>query len=324
MNVNYSAQLIGLLLVLSTCFIGCETTPPTLGISPFLTPAPRQNPQQELKAAWRLYNRKEYHQVIPNVQHILNRYPDTNASIDAHYLLALAYYHIEGYPASVSLFVDYLSMAPEGKYVAECRKFIQQIAMAYEKQYPSSERIKIHLASVEEKLKSEPSVKLKLQQADLIWQLGHFEKSGNLYVTLLDEFPELKSDVLFNRRIELHSDNTYTVLTPTLVSQRDVAKNPIIVTNTYSFRTSGNQYEYTFPKKYYVVTGEVTNRGSETKYGVEIYTTIYGFGHIVYDTNRFSIGRLNPGDTRAFSFRFQNFDNIDAVSYHESKVSYQR
>ena len=207
--------------------MGCETTPPTLGIPAAQTPAPRQNAQQELKSAWRLYDRKEYHQVITNVQQILNRYPDTKASIDAHYLLALAYYHIEGYPSAVTLFVDYLGMDPEGRYADDTRKLIQKIAVAYEKQYPSEDRVKIHLASVEERLKTESSVKLKIEQADLYWQLGRFEQASELYVTLLGEFPELKSDVLFNRRVEMHSDNTYTVLTPTLLFKRMWRKTPL-------------------------------------------------------------------------------------------------
>jgi hypothetical protein len=120
----------------------------------------------------------------------------------------------------------------------------------------------------------------------------------------------------------LHDDNTYTVLTPDYVYQQDVDANPIVISNTHTFRSDGNRYQH--PKKYYVVTGEVTNRSDQTIRNVELFTTIYGFGHIVYDTTNKRLGQMQPGETRAFSLRFQNFDNIDAVSYHESKVTFQR
>lgn len=321
-NVKDSVVIIVLYSVLAPFLIGCETSPPTLGVNSPLTPAVRQSAQHELKMAWRLYERNEYHQTITKVQHILERYPDSRVSTEAKYLLGLSYYYIDGYPDAVTLFVDYLAEAPEGQYAENCSRLVQHIAIAYEKKYPSDERIRAQLALVDQELNSTSSLPLKLKRADLNWQLARYDKAGKLYSDLFEEYPAIGNDVLFNRRIELHSDNTYTVLTPSLMYQREINENPIVVRNVHSFRTSGGRYQH--PKKYYVVTGEVTNRSNEAIDGVELFTTLYGFGHIVYDTHSHNIGQVKPGDTRAFSLRFQNFDNIDAVSYHESKVSYQR
>jgi hypothetical protein len=59
-------------------------------------------------------------------------------------------------------------------------------------------------------------------------------------------------------------------------------------------------------------------------YGVQVFVTIYGFGNVVFDTSTINIGRLNPGETRAFSVRFSNFDNIENVRRHEAVGTFQR
>ena len=56
-------------------------------------------------------------------------------------------------------------------------------------------------------------------------------------------------------------------------------------------------------------------------YGVQIVVTVYGFGNMVYDTNTIHIGRMNPGEIRAFSSRFSNFDNIEEVQRYECMAS---
>jgi len=314
---------ISLFILLASSFIGCESTPPSHASRLTPTPTKELRAQKDLRSAWELYEDDAYHQVIPNVEHILRRYPSTRASIESNYLLALAYFKIEGYPDSVAYLVEYLNQVPEGKFSVESRELIKRIAIAYERQYPSEERVEKHLKSVEALLETNPTYDLQLQEADLNWQLKHYAKAGDLYIKLLDKNSELAKDVLFNRRIQMHDDSTYTVLTPEILSKRNISNNPIIVRNTHSFRLGGG-YRYQHPKKFYVVTGEVTNRSDSTVGGIELFTTIYGFGHIIYDTTQYKIGRLKPGESRSFSFRFQNFDNIDAVSYHESKVRYQR
>ena len=43
-----------------------------------------------------------------------------------------------------------------------------------------------------------------------------------------------------------------------------------------------------------------------------------------YDTTTVSVGRLNPGEIRAFSVRFSNFDNIENINRYECVASFQR
>ena len=92
--------------------------------------------------------------------------------------------------------------------------------------------------------------------------------------------------------------------------------------NTNAFQ-SGHDL-LTREKLYYVVTGQVVNRGDSVLYGTELVVTIFGFGNVVLDTNTVSFGRMNPGEARAFSVRFSNFPNIDDIRRFEAVPTFQR
>jgi hypothetical protein len=59
-------------------------------------------------------------------------------------------------------------------------------------------------------------------------------------------------------------------------------------------------------------------------YGVEVLITLYGQGNIVYDSRPWHVGRLNPGERRAFSVRFDQFETLENIQRFECVGSFQR
>lgn len=298
---------------------GCATTSSTSTASTSV----QQQAQNDLSAAWRLHNKAQYHQAITNLLHLMSRFPDTDASIEARYVLGLCYQSVEGYKDALTLYSDYLNVAPDGQYSDDTRRRIQSLSFEYEKKFPSEKNLQRELAGLNQKIESDPdSVVLRMQRADRTWKLGNYESAGRQYLEILDRDPGFANTQLFRERMERQSDGSYIVITPNLLSERDVASQPIVVQNVNSFKTGRDRFSQ--QRRFYVVSGQVQNRSDETHYGVEVYTTIFGFGNVVWDTGVYNVGRLYPGETRAFSFRFNNIHNINDVNHHETKVTYQK
>ena len=320
--MKFYASCIGVSLLALSVLTGCATTSSAAQRSG-ASPAMQQQARNELDSAWSLYKNHEFHRAIPNLLHLLSRYNDTSASIESRYLLGLCYYEVEGYKDAIELFQDYLQRAPQGKYAAESQHHIEKISIDYESRFPTDARLKTEIKRLENELAATPqSVTLKIKLANQYWKLGSYAQAGDLYAEIVKADPAFGRDQTFNERIELRSDGSYTLITPDEQSKRAIEKAPLVITNTNSFR-SGR--ELLSPRrKYYVVSGQVVNRSDETMYGVQVFTTIYGFGNIVFDTNDYNVGRMYAGETRAFSFRFQNFRNIDDIAHFDCKVTYQR
>ena len=278
---------------------------------------------KDLDTAWRLYRQKQYHEAIPNLLHLISRYPNTPASIESRYLLGLCYYKIEGYQDALILLNDYLKSAPEGKYATESMQLVDTIKITYESRFPSSTKLSAEIDALETELAKTPqSVTLRIQLADKYWMNGSYDEAARVYLEIAKADPAYTRDQTFNERIELRSDGSYTIITPDEQTKRAIDREPLVIVNTNSFH-SGRDI-LTSTRKYYVVSGQVVNRSQETMYGVEVYTTIYGFGNVVWDTNQYNVGRMYPGETRAFSFRFENFRNIEDINHYDCKVNYQR
>ncbi|MFA6241883.1 MAG: FxLYD domain-containing protein, partial [Candidatus Hydrogenedentales bacterium] len=114
----------------------------------------------------------------------------------------------------------------------------------------------------------------------------------------------------------------YLILTPMEVQRREVEKQPLVIVNMSSFRSGEDLF--TRQPLYYSVTGQAVNRSDSVLYGVQVMVTLYGFGNVVYDTTTANIGRLNPGESRAFSVRFSNFDDIENIYRYEAVGSFER
>ena len=313
---------LGIGLIFISTFSGCVTS--STGSNPSVrSPNFQQSAQQELSDAWRKYNRQQYHEAIANLLHLHSRYSGTSAGIESRHLLGLCYYQVDGFIDSIQSFKDYLRLAPQGKYAADSKRHIKEISIAYEAKFPSKNRLQSEIASLEKDLSASPqSVTTKLKLADRYWKLGSYARAADLYVAAAQSDPAITRDQTFNERIDLHADGTFTVISPSVQTEQAIEREPVIVTNTNSFKSGRDLF--TQERKYYVVGGQVVNRSRETIYGVEVITTIYGFANAVWDTKQYRVGRMYPGETRAFSFRFQNFRNLDDINHYESKVTYQR
>lgn len=279
--------------------------------------------RQDLAAIRALLESDRYYEALPRLQQAIAKYPNENASAEAQYLLGYTYYKIDDYRDAIESLNEYLALAPEGRHEAEARALVTRLEKDYRDRYPEHRDIERDLAGVREDLEKNPaSLDLSKRLADLLWRHGDYIESGALYIETARLFPNLKHDEVFLRRVELRSDGSYTVLTPSEALRREIAQRPLSILNTASFRSGRDRR--TREALYYAVSGQVLNRSDAVLYGVEVHVTIYGYGTTVYDTVTYRLGRLNPSETRAFSTRFSNFEHINRVDRYECTVSYQR
>lgn len=261
--------------------------------------------------------------VIPRLLQTISKYPGTDAGIEARFLLGKAYQSIGSYPDAVSLFSEYLRLAPSGQYAAEAQKYTAQVQEEYEQRYPSPETLEAQIARARQEVQAAPDdAKKQMELADLLWKRSNYGKSGEIYAAVITRWPEYLQDATIRSRMEFLPDGSYIVQSPGEVQRRQIEAQPLECVNLASFHSGRDLF--TREARYYAVTGQVVNHSDSVLYGVEVIVTIYGFGNVVYDTTTVAIPRLNPKEIRAFSVRFSNFENIENVYRYECVANFQR
>ncbi len=260
---------------------------------------------------------------IPQFHELIARYPGSDQATEAHYLLGLTYYEIEGYRDAIEELNRYLAAAPAGPYAEESRALADRLSKENRKRFPTSEELDAEILLLREKSAADPSSKaVQKDLADRLWLRGRYEEAAQMYLDMAARDEAFKQDPIFTRRIELRPDGSHVLLTPEEIVRREVYRQPIAVTNLTSFR-SGRDRRTQVPN-YFVVTGQAINRSQNKLSGVEIGITIYGFGAQVYDTKQFRIGEMYPGETRAFSLRFSNFRELNSIDRYDYSVRFRR
>lgn len=280
--------------------------------------------RQALNDAMGMIRAGEHSMAIPRLTSITSRYPGSEAAIEAWYFLGLTYYKIDGLYNAERYFSKYLTLRPDGKYAALSREYVAGIAQSVQQQDRDRQHLEARVAKYEGV--SEPEeLATNLELADSYWNNSEYEKASVVYQELLQAWPSLKDDVIIRRRMEPGPDGSWIILTPEEVNRRYKEAEPLSIFNTASWK-SGQfrplQLDYT--NVFYNVSGQAVNRSESPLQDVRVTITIFNFGGQVYDVQTQHLGSLRPGETRAFSVRFSNFDNIDNVHRFECVGTYQR
>lgn len=308
---------------------GCATTPQPVG-GPY-APLPPANDKvyddraaaNEVAEASRLVDAGDTSAVIPKLLNTIAKYPSSEAAQDARYWLGMAYYKIGGYRDAIDLFHEYSRLAPNGKYAVQSGEMIKQITTEYNQRYLSPQQLDANIRTLTEQVNQSPdNLASQLALADLLWTRGDYSNAGTVYRNIVAKHPDQANNETIKSRIERLPNGEYILLTPVEIQRRQAEVQPVVVINTASFQSG--QDLFTREKRYYAVTGQAVNRSDSVLYGVQVIVTLYGFGSVVYDTTTVNIGRLNPGEIRAFSVRFSNFENIENVNRYECVATFQR
>jgi len=260
---------------------------------------------------------------IPRLLQVISQYPETNSALEARYWLGITYYNIKSYLDSLQVFQEYLKLAPEGPRAKEVSNYITRITAEYNEKFPGPGKMDSRIKELMALLHADSStVAYQWELADLLWKRGDYDSSARIYLYIVEHNPEYANDATVTSRVERLPSGGYIALSPSEVQKREIKEHPLEIVNESSFRSGPDIF--TREKRFYVVTGQVVNRSDSVMYGVDVSVTIYGFGSVVYDTRSVSIGRLNPGETRAFSARFNNFENIENIDRFECVGSFQR
>lgn len=273
--------------------------------------------RREIDEARRQIEAGRYHQVIPRLLRITSSYPGTEAALEAQYLLGLSYYEVDSHQDAITMFNEYLKAAPEGRYAEDSRRRITSISEEYNARYLAPEELEARIEDLKSKGAEDGRIfDYAWDLADLLWRRGSYEEAGKVYMNIAKWHPSAVNREKFAARIDRVNDESYVVLSPAEIMRRHIAENPATIVNLAAFASSPTVLSA--EPRFYFVTGQVVNQGDSTLYNVRILATIYGFGATVLDTRIAPIGTMNPGETRAFSIRFTNFDNVDRIDRHEA------
>jgi hypothetical protein len=303
--MKHTAFILAALLF--TTLIGCTTVSPRTSYSPNLSDGKQ------------FYDSKRYYEAIPRLQIAASQPENTAVRQEARFLLGMSYYHIDGFKDAIQMLSNYLKDAPNGAHVEDTRIHLADLQAKYDELYPSKATLEKRIQALEKEAPLSSADQFLM--ADLVWKTGRYEQAGMLYQKLVQDSSDYKYKSPLSERIEWKPDGTFTLLTPGEISRRDVAQNPIHITNTSSFRSGRDRR--TGVHRFFVVTGQAINRSPQVQDGVVVDINVYGFGTQIYDTRRHSIGRMHPGETRTFSIRFSNFESLNNIDRFECKVAFQ-
>jgi len=266
----------------------------------------------------------EHSRVIPRLTAIAAQNPGTDAGTEALYLLGLTYYKIEGIYYAEDYFRKYVAAAPDGTFAPLCREYLRGIEGARARKGSARSALEARVARYDG-VSAPEELAANLELADTYWQDGDFEKASAVYAKVFRVWPSLKDDALLRQRMEPAPGGGYVVLTPEEVTRREAAAAPLAVFNVQSFRSGQFRADhYGYQEEYYNVAGQTVNRGDQLLLDASVTVTIFGIAGQVYDTQTVQLGRLKPGEVRAFSVRFSHFDNIANVHRHECTVAYSQ
>ena len=304
---------------------GCASNSNGRGVAqpPFDSYSGTLTPAQSLEAAKALMEEGDYVTAIPRLIHMMETDPDTPATREARYWLGMAYYHTSSYRESITLLEEYLRVESKSKFRNEAKAFLDRLYQEYDERYLNSEELDALVAQAIDAVNANPeSLELRMTLADLLWKRGDYDEAGAVYAELIGKNRSIANEPPISTRIELLPSNEYIVLSPGEIERRARAEAPLAVFDLSSFKSGRDRF--TGHHRFYVVTGKLQNRGDSILYGARAHVTIYGFGNLVYDTRTVNFGRMNPGETRAFSVRFDNFDNIENILRYECLADFDR
>lgn len=280
--------------------------------------------EQELAEAKAMMRSGEFSRVVPRLTSIVSRYPNTEAGEEAWYFLGLTYYKIDGLYNADRNFRRYLDRAPEGQYADLAQEYIAGIKDTIGERYADPSVLEARVAEYDGVGEPE-ELAAHLELANIYWNNREYEKAGVLYTKILKAWPSLEDDAIIRQRMERGPDGGFIVLSPEEIERRYADSEPLVIYNTQSWRSGRyrpDQFDYS--NQYYNVSGQAVNRADNPLREVRVIVTIYSFSGRVYDTRAFHIGAMNPGETRAFSLRFTNFENIENVHRYECVGTYLR
>ena len=278
---------------------------------------------RELEQVVRMMDEGDISAVIPRLEQIMTIYPQSNAALEARYWLGLTHFKLGSYRSATNALEEYRRLAPQGEHTEECNKLLAQMADTSSKQFASLAELDTKIQTLQKEMAEKPGdVTSQMTLANLLWVRGDYPKAAVLYADIVAKHPESAQDDVIKSRMEFNPKGQYTVLTPGELQRRQAQAQPLVIVNTSSFRSGRDSF--TQEHRYYAVTGQAANRGEDALYGVEVNVTLYGLGNVVFDTRTVNIGRLNPGEIRAFSTRFDNFENIENINRYECVGTFQR
>ena len=274
----------------------------------------------ELDSAYLDLREARYGRATAKYLLILQQEPNRPQAEEARFRLGECYFHMRAYMDAGAQFQRYLSDYPDGAFANDARQYIAKLRGIEEEERQKAElRKKEMLARLKhwrDVSQREPDdAEALVQVGHALWDLEEYEDAAREYLRAIKLDTEKRHDRLISSRLSFEEDGTVTVLTPAELERRERERNPIVVSNTHAYR--GGRDIFTYEPRWFIVTGQVVNRSSGTVRDVGVLVTIFDFAGHVLDSAGYRIGAMRPGQVRAFSVRFTNFENIYNIDRYE-------
>jgi tetratricopeptide (TPR) repeat protein len=307
---------------------GCVTTPrrsvpADVAAVPHNTVTNRRSAEIAVEQAREMVQEGGEAEAIPRLQQIIGRWPESESAFEARYWLGVSYAQLNGYRDAIEVFEEYLRLNPEGRRAARASEYLNQLRGAYARAYTSPDELDAQIREVSQALEAAPGDgELLFELANLLWRRGNYDQAAEIYFTLATEYAQFAQTPEIFQRIEILPSGNYVALTPAERQRREIARQPIEVFNTEGFINQLFVYDTT--QRTYTVSGQLRNRSDSVLYGVRAHVTIFDFADTVLDAQTRAIGRMSPGEVRAFSVQFTQFPSIHQIHDHEVTTSFER
>jgi len=280
----------------------------------------------ELSSAYLDLKEGRYSLAVAKYLLIVQQKPNARDVEEARFRLGECYFQMRSYMDAGAQFQNYLADFLNGKFAAEARQYVLKLQ---EIEKSEREREDLRKKEVETRLKHwQDAAKKEQNSPEIATQLGHalwdaeqYQQAAKEYLRGIRLDADKRNDKLISSRLKFNQDGSVTVLTPDELARIENERNPIIVVNDSDYR--GGRDIFTYEPRWYIVTGQVVNRGGQTVRDIGVLVTIYDFAGHVIDSAGYAIGNMKPGQRRSFSVRFTNFENIYNIYRYECEPVFQ-
>ncbi len=249
------------------------------------------------------------------------------AAEESRFRLGQCYFHMRSYLEAGTQFQRYLSDHPTGTFAANSKQYLGELREMEERERVQDKmrerEIRKRLEHWRAVAKSEPdNAEAAVQIGHALWDLDEHETAAREYVRGIDLDPDVIYGKLLSQRISFNDDDTVTVLTPEEIAELERERNPIVIYNTYA-RPGGGGSLFSSEPRWYIVSGQVYNRSSQTVRGVGVLVTIKDFAGHVLDSTEHRVGTVRPEQIRSFRVTFSNFENIYNIDRYECEPVFE-
>lgn len=272
----------------------------------------------EYRKAMKAYERENYALAATSFENLVDRLPESHRREEVLYRQGVAYLRLRDYHDADETFIEYLDRYPSGRYTSDVTQNLARVAVEREghnrvavELLEDAKRDLERLQALEGTHPADPEIKYLM--GNIYYELGQYQEAGKKYFEAQALEAAYSERELIKQRMFINAQGEQQVLTPEDLAALERERTPLVIYDTYPYRSRNDDEPFSAAQVYAVMTGKIRNQGSQTLRDVTIEVRFLNAIDDILDVQYLRMGTMRPGEVRAFLAKANLYDDINNV-----------